>query len=55
MNDLQKKVIITYYFEQDMIPHIFTFDSKIPVSIFHGECVIDFGAIRERSELPDES
>ncbi len=52
--DLQKKVIITYYFEEDMIPHIFPFDGKIPVSIFQGECVIDFGAIWERLELPDE-
>lgn len=53
--DLQKKVIITYYFEEDMIPHIYPFDGKIPVSIFQGECIIDFAAIWERLDLPEES
>ena len=30
-------------------------DGKIPVSIFQGECIVDFAAIWERLELPEES
>lgn len=48
--DLQKRVLITYFFEEDMIPHVYTFESEIPVRMFQAECKIDFKGIAERMQ-----
>lgn len=40
--DLQKQKVITYYFEEDVIPSLYTFHDKIPVQIFGGKQEIDF-------------
>lgn len=45
--DPDKKVIIKYDFANDNYPVIYGFDSKVPVSIFQEECVIDFREIYE--------
>lgn len=42
----QKKVIV-YDFESGRYPTIYGFDAKIPVSIWGGECVIDFEEVYE--------
>jgi len=49
--DLQKKLVITYFFEDDMIPHVYSFDTRIPVSIFRNQCTIHFEEILRRQEL----
>lgn len=46
--DLQKKMTIVYFFEEDMMPHIYSFGADVPVSIFNGECSADFEKMLER-------
>lgn len=46
--DLQKRLVITYFFEDDIIPHVHTFQESIPVSIYGGELAIDFSELEER-------
>lgn len=43
--DPDKKKVLAYDFEHEEFPVIYGFDAKIPVSIFSGECVIDFAKI----------
>ena len=45
--DLQKRVILTYFFEGDINPHIYNLENEIPVAIFAGECQVEFSAIAE--------
>jgi len=46
--DLQKRLVITYFFEEDIIPHVHTFQESIPVSIYGGALAVDFAAIERR-------
>ncbi|MBO4288610.1 MAG: Uma2 family endonuclease [Lachnospiraceae bacterium] len=41
----EEKKVVVYDFENDAPPRIYGFDAKIPVGIFHGDCVIDFQEI----------
>lgn len=47
IDPVQKKVIV-YNFEGGRYPAIYGFDAKIPVSIWGGECVIDFEEVYEQ-------
>lgn len=48
--DLQKHLVITYFFEDDVIPHVHTFQECVPVSICGGELVADFSELEKRLE-----
>jgi len=48
--DLQKHIILTYFFERDMNPNIYNFESCIPVAMFEDKCVVSFDAIAEELE-----
>ena len=43
--DPDKKKVVVYDFAHEEFPTVYGFDSKIPVGIFDGECVIDFTEI----------
>lgn len=45
--DPAKKRICVYEFEKDDFPVMYTFDDKVPVGIFEGECEVDFAEIYE--------
>lgn len=45
--DPEKKKVIVYDFEQEEIPKIYGFDTRVPVGIFGGECKVDFAEIYE--------
>lgn len=48
MIDLKRKKVVAYYFEEDdVIPALYGFDSRIPVRIFGGELRIDFMQVQE--------
>lgn len=49
--DPESRKIIVYHLDGDMIPTIYTFNSKIPVAIFDGKCIIDMGEISEELEF----
>ena len=49
--DPDKKIVLVYDFQNDEWPKIYGFDSIIPVSIFNGECEIDFNRIYERARV----
>ena len=40
-----RKTIVVYDFEHSDIPSIYSFDDKVPVSIWDKQCVIDFSRI----------
>lgn len=40
-----KKRINAYRFEKEELPVMYTFDDKVPVGIFDGECEVDFAEI----------
>lgn len=42
MVDAEKKVVLVYVFQNDDDVKLYGFDAKIPVSIFDGDCQIDF-------------
>ena len=42
-----KKRVIVYDFEHEDVPKVYTFEEKVPVNIFAGECEIDFTEIYE--------
>ena len=48
--DLQKRVILTYFFERDINPYIYNFENNIPVAIFEDKCIVSFEAIAEEME-----
>ena len=45
--DPEKKKVVVYDLEQEELPTVYGFESKVPVGIFHGMCVIDFEEIYE--------
>lgn len=47
MIDPMKKRVIVYDFEHDEYPILYGFDSKVPVQIWEGKCVIDFQEVYE--------
>lgn len=49
--DPAKERVITYIFGDDPDISISTFDNRIPVNIYGGECLIDFSRIRERVSM----
>lgn len=49
--DPDKKVVYVYEFGECDFPIIYTFDDKIPVGIFGGECEVDFAEIYEYVEF----
>ncbi len=40
--DPKKKRVYVYEFEKESIPTLYTFEDKVPVGIFNGECEVDF-------------
>lgn len=49
--DPVKKNIVVYDFETLDLPEIYTFEHKVPVKIFNGECLVDFKEIFEYIEF----
>lgn len=49
--DPDKRSVLVYDFQNDELPKIYGFDSKVPVSIFDGACEIDFNIIYERAKI----
>lgn len=47
MVDPEKQKIVVYDLEHEDIPKIFSFDDKVPVLIWNGDCEIDFPLIRD--------
>ena len=47
MVDPDEKKIITYINDEKADIRIYSFENKIPVQLFKGECEIDFGEINE--------
>lgn len=45
--DLQKRVILTYFFEGDINPHIYNLENEIPVAIFEEEYKVKLSAIAD--------
>ena len=43
--DPRTRKIFAYDFKEDVLPEVFTFSDKVPVSISGGECKIDFRKI----------
>jgi len=57
MVDPMKKTIVTYVFhaENDTDIHMYTFEDKVPLSVYDGDLVIDFREITEYySFIPQE-
>lgn len=46
--DLQKRLVVVYFYEEDLIPHIYTFQDSIPVGIYQGQLKIDFREVEEQ-------
>lgn len=46
--DPMKERVIVYDFAHDDLIHLYTFQDKVPVSIWDGDCVINFAPIAER-------
>lgn len=49
--DPVKKNIVVYDFETLDLPEIYTFEHKVPIKIFNGECLVDFKEIFEYIEF----
>lgn len=46
--DPKKKRVHVYYYEQEeLLPVMYTFEQKVPVGIWNGECEVDFAEIYE--------
>lgn len=46
--DPKKKRVHVYYYEQEeLLPVMYTFEQKVPVGIWNGECKVDFAEIYE--------
>lgn len=48
--DLEKERVIVYDIEHDIQVKIYTFENKVPVGIWNGECVVDFVEIKNYLE-----
>lgn len=46
--DLQKRKIVTYFFEDDSAPSLYTFQDKVPVQIYEGKLEIDFSELEQK-------
>lgn len=44
--DIEKERVIVYDIEHDIETTIYTFENKVPVGIWNGECVIDFAEVK---------
>ena len=51
MVDMEREVVITYFFEQGETPVIYRMGDRVPVQIFQGELEIDFQEILENAEI----
>lgn len=45
--DLQKRKVVTYFFEEDPIPLIYSFYDKVPVRIYDGRLEINFAELSQ--------
>ena len=45
--DLQKRKVVTYFFEEDPIPFIYSFHDKVPVRIYDGRLEINFAELSQ--------
>lgn len=56
MVDPDKERIMIHHFEDedDYIPKIYTFEDKVPVLMFGGDCLIDFKEIKEAGSFMDD-
>ena len=45
--DLQKRKVVTYFFEEDPIPLIYSFHDKVPVRIYDGRLEINFAELSQ--------
>ena len=52
--DPNRRRILVYYFEEDLLPAIYGFDSIIPVRIWNGELKLDFAKISPRLIHPEQ-
>ena len=52
--DPKNKIILVYDLENDMEVTIYSFQDKVPVKIFHNECVVDFSEIEDYTNLFSE-
>ena len=43
--DPDKKRVLIYDFESDDFVKVYTFEDKVPVGIFNGQCEVDFAEI----------
>lgn len=48
--DIEKERVIVYDIEHDIQVKIYTFENKVPVGIWNGECVVDFVEIKNYLE-----
>lgn len=46
--DLDAQVVVIYDFEHEALPRICGFDTPVPVGIWEGKCLIDFGDMMKR-------
>lgn len=47
--DLQKKKVITYYFEKELLLSLYSLEDQVPVQIYDGMLKIDFSRITEQA------
>ena len=47
--DVEKKIVVVYYFEKDDYA-IYSFTDEVPVGIWDGECKVDFKAVKNYLE-----
>ena len=55
MVDIEKRRVITYFFEQDSCPVIYSMEEEIPVGIFKRELWIDFVKVAEELAEVDQN
>ena len=48
--DIEKERVIVYDIEHDIQIKIYTFENKVPVGIWNGECVVDFAEIKAQGQ-----
>ena len=52
--DLKNEKVVVYYFDEDMLPAVYSLDDLIPIGISGGDCSIDFGKITARIKREKE-
>ena len=48
--DPDSRQVVVYVMEKEELPRVYTFDDRIPVYIFHGDCIIDFSVIQRKTD-----